>query len=412
VAGAGGLAGADTGIAGLLTYPPRIGYIEHYEPLDNVYGAIADELLEDKARKLLEADLAKLKAELAQYGDTYRKEFSKWRTRPGGRDPSAKFSPPPFTYKEDGQEKSEPIEAYVKRFAEKRGLKYEGMKEPRSRADLFKEEGSTPLGSILKPLMLRASGGFGRNFEEETSDALVGARTLFEGRRVPEERRLPDGSTIPSMSREYALHWKVAEVEARIPPLEEVASKVELAWKLEKARELAEKAAKTLAEKANAAGADGYRLLKDSKDGEYLPNKTLARYETLPTGMGGLSYRNAALPVIEYPPSGVIDDALKKLHSPGDTMVVTNRPKSTYYVIFLNKRAEPKPNDSADIAKFDLEVMAPSLFQQIQVNGLPLSEFAIKRKNEEFKKEWEKYLKALTKFNEQEAERVRVSERD
>jgi hypothetical protein len=386
------------GPAGLLAYPPRLGYVEKYTPFEQAYPGIVDELTEARVQQLLANDLNQLKADLAAYGETYKKEYAKWRARPGARtDSGAKFTPPPFTHKVDGKEVSEPLDDYLKRFASARGLKLEGMKEMRSRADLFKEKETTPLGSILKPLFFETSFMAGRQFDDFVAGQLVGDPGLFQAKRVPDEQQALMRGTLP---RKHALHWKRAEAEARTPPLEEIRAQVVQAWKEQKARELAEAAAKALAEKAAKEGPDGYRVLRDSKEGEYT-EKTLSRFDSSAMGLGVLSYRRATIPTIENPPDDFLDQVLKTLKEPGQTMVVANKPKSTYYVLFLRERKQPRANDPLAVGQFDLQVILPSQQRQLQVEGMPISDWVLRQQYEKYQKDWEKYFKDVTRYNQE-----------
>lgn len=394
------------GPTGLLSYPPRLGYVEKFVPFAEAFGGIADELTEDLARKLLEADFKKLQADLAAYGEIYKREYSKWRARPGARaDAGAKFPPPPFTYKKDGQDVSEPLDDYLKRFAQTRGLTWERMNEMRSKADLFKEKGATPLGSLLKPLFFESAFMTGRQFDDFVAEQLTSAPSLFQARRVPDEE---EAAARGRQVRRFALHWKRAEAEARTPPLEEIYVNVLEAWKVQEARQLAEAAARELADKAAKEGADGYRLLRDAPLGEYT-EKTLARFEPASLGVGVLNYRRAALPTIEHPTDDLLDQVLKSLQEPGQTTVVTNKPKSAYYVLFLRERRQPRANDPLAVSEFDLQVLVPSPQRQLRVENLPLSEWVLKQRHEKFLKDWEKYFKEVTRYNKDVAETFRRS---
>jgi hypothetical protein len=409
VGDASATAGLGLGVGGLLTYPPRLGYVEKYQPLDKEFGGIVDELTEARAHKLLEQDLAQLKKDLTTYGEIYRKEYAKWRARPGFRsDSSVKFTPPPHTYKKDGMDVSEPMETFVQRFAQARGLKYEGMKDLRSRADLFKEKETTPLGSLLKPLFFQVAFRTGANFEMEVAEQLTPVGPLYQAKRIPEEQQMPMMRIKP---REYVLHWKQQEVDARTPPLEECQTQVVEAWKVQEARALADKAANELAQKAHRDGPDGYRLLLDSKEGEYA-EKTLARFESSALGVGVLNYQRAAIPTIEHPPDSFMDDVLKTLQEPGQTMVVANKPKSIYYVLFLRERKQPRASDPLAVYQFDQQVILPNQQRQMQVDRMPISEWVLREQTERYQRDWEKYFKDATRYNQELAEQFKPGDRD
>ncbi|MCS6976502.1 MAG: hypothetical protein NZM31_05760 [Gemmatales bacterium] len=384
------------GPTGMLAYPPRLGYVEKFVPFTEAYGGIADALTEDLVRNLLLKDLEKLQADLAAYAETYRREYARWRARPGARaDSGAKFTPPPFTYKKDGQDVSEPLDDFLKHFAEKRGLVLERMDEMRSQADLLKEKGRTPLNSLLKPLFFETAFLNARQFDAFIAMRLTQAPGLFQARRVPDPEEEPNRATPP---RKYALYWKRAEAEARTPPLEEIFADVMQAWKVQEARAIAEAAARDLADKAAKDGADGYRLLRDCPLGEYT-EKMLARFEPASLGVGVLNYRRANIPTIEYPTDDFLEQVLSTLQEPGQTLVVTNKPKSSYYVLFLRERRQPRANDPLAVSEFDLQVLVPSPQRQLQVESLPLSEWVLHERYERFLKQWNEYFKDITRFN-------------
>lgn len=384
------------GPTGILAYPPRLGYVEKFVPLSEAFGGIADTLTEELVHNLLEADFRKLQADLASYGETYRREYARWRARPGARaDSTAKFTPPPFTFKKDGQDVAEPLDEYLKRFAETRGMLLERMDEMRSQAELLKERGKSPLGSLLKPLFFEGAFLSGKQFDDFVARKLVEAPGLFQARRVPE---VEEGMPRRSLTRKYALYWKRAEAEARTPPLEEIYANVMEAWKVQQARALAEAAARDLADKAAKEGTDGYRLLVDSPLGEYT-EKVLARFEPASLGVGVLNYRPAPIPTIEYPTDGFLDQVMKDLQTPGQTVVVSNKPKSAFYVLFLRERRQPRATDPLAVSEFDLQVMLPSPQRQLQVQGMPLSDWILFDRYERFIKQWNEYFKDVTRFN-------------
>jgi hypothetical protein len=399
-------AASASGPAGFLRYPPRLGYVERFVPLQEAYGGIVDLLTENQMQRFLDHDLRRLQSDLAAYGEIYRREHTRWRTRPGARaDSGAKFTPPPFTYQEEGQQRSEPLDDYLKRFTQSRGLLWEGMKEPRAKADLLQEKGATPLNTLLKPLFFEAGFLSGKQLDQFVADQLTAAPSLFQARRVPDEQSVAArGGNV----RRLALYWKRAEVEPRTPPLEEIYVHVLETWKAHQARSLAEAAARELAEQAARQGPDGYRLLRDCLLGEYT-EKVLARFETAPLGVGLLNYRKAQVPTVEYPPDDFLDQVMTSLQQPGQTLVVANRPKSTYYVLFLRERKQPRASDPLDVAQFDLQVILPSPQRQIQVEGMPISEWVLRHKYEKFLSDWKAYFRDITRFNEELAKTFKSS---
>jgi hypothetical protein len=125
----------------------------------------------------------------------------------------------------------------------------------------------------------------------------------------------------------------------------------------------------------------------------------LARFEPASLGVGVLNYRPAAIPTIEYPTDDFLDQVMKDLQTPGQTAVVTNKPKSAYYVLFLRERRQPRANDPLAVSEFDLQVMLPSPQRQLQVQGMPLSDWILFERYERFIKQWNEYFKDVTRFN-------------
>lgn len=384
----------------VLSSLPRKDYAEKFIPLDDLYDGIVEEITLDATRKFIEQDLNQLKSDLAAYAKTYAQEFARWRNRPGAKADKSAFVPPPFTYKEHGEEKKEPLDDYLKRFAQKRGLVFESMSKPRPKEDLFKEEDKTPLGSLLKPLFFRQS------FMDTQRSADVALQQLTEQKGLFAGQVQAEWTPQFGKSSKYALHWKTQESEPRVPTFEEAKPQVLEAWKLlEKARTYAEERAQALAKEVAASKPDGDRKLKDLEG--YHPEKTLSQFELQPVGMAGISYRQATVPVIEHPTADVVTHAINQLKEVGDTMVVTNKPKNHYYVLVLKKRVEPQANNTTDVKRFDQEVILPDVGRGIQVNSQPLADYVLEQKRKKYLQEWYAYLRAATNFDEEKAKSLR-----
>lgn len=133
---------------------------------------------------------------------------------------------------------------------------------------------------------------------------------------------------------------KLEDVPAHVAPLDEVRPEVVAAWRLDKARALAEAAAKELAESVKK---NGGKFKDEVVAGR--PVKALEGVSKLRTGMpmmgpgGGLQFGRpmpAELPQI--PDAGpALRDALFTL-KPGDAAVAPDAPKANYYVIALDHR--------------------------------------------------------------------------
>ncbi len=133
------------------------------------------------------------------------------------------------------------------------------------------------------------------------------------------------------------LGWKLLDVADRVPTFEEVKPKVVEAWKLEQARELAKKDAEALADQARLKGGDLAGVAE---------SRTLVSTTDLPKIMSTPSLspfqppesRPAEIPELPQA-SDELREALFSL-APGEVKVEPNRPKTTYYVMTLNRRTE------------------------------------------------------------------------
>jgi hypothetical protein len=211
--------------------------------------------------------------------------------------------------------------------------------------------------------------------------------------------------------REFAVYWRRWETDARTPVLAECEAKVREAWKLEKARPIAEKTANAfLDDKEIKGNPDGYRKLLDQKDFPSYTEKRFQRYELNDPlrRAGSVDYKLATPSAFfEYPLDDLVDRTLKDLQKPGDMMVVTNKPKSTYYVLFLRERRQPHANEEIWVRQFDQEVVYPEMAKQLKVDGRALSQWVAGAAAKKYGEEWVAYLKAATKYNPKQAEKLK-----
>jgi hypothetical protein len=425
------VANAGQGLPGLLAFPPHLASIVTYRNFADVQSGIVDEITEQRRMALMQSDLAQLKSNLEEYAktDEFRQKHMKWRENV--RNQGASGTPPPFEpppmhsdeywkkYKEwkvaeaeaklrkkeppkfeppaDEKDKTVPIQECLDRYAKARGMVLAGMKEPRSRLDLFKESGDTPLGTLLKPVFFSA-----RYDESRIIDDLTAPKALYE----PGEVQAPQ-------AREFALYWRTLETDARTPPFAEVEPKVREAWKLEKARAEAEKAAQAIASDKEIQGKpDGYRKLLDIDNkqfGNSYTERRVVRYDLDDRSRmsGIINYTRAKPPsAFEHPPDDLIDRVLDGLQKQGDTLVVANKPKSHYYVLFLLKRTEPRAKDEIWIRQFDQEVIYPAATKQMEVDNQPITQWVARNQSQQFNKDWGNYVKSSTKFNAENAKKL------
>jgi peptidyl-prolyl cis-trans isomerase D len=163
--------------------------------------------------------------------------------------------------------------------------------------------------------------GGGRKFADEFFDSKTG---LYE----PVE-------LIDLLGTRY-LARKVQDVPPHVPPLDQVRSAVALAWKTEKARPLAQKAAEHLAEQLKKRGGapkdstvEGYRVVTippiPRRQSTFLPG----RFETEPP---------QETPVPEVSHAGEAFRTAYFSLQPGSVTVAPNQPKTVYYVLTADHR--------------------------------------------------------------------------
>src|SRR5205807_1407044 len=142
---------------------------------------------------------------------------------------------------------------------------------------------------------------------------------------------------------EAFLYWKTEEDKPAVTPtIEQARSKVEEAWRLNKARDLAEKKAEELKKEAQATGGDKPQL-KDLAEKHHLTYTELGPVARLVSQMAaqpnepGMSYRQFEFPPDALPHSGAAtkDEVLDKLlavQKLGDAVVYANQPKDQFYI--------------------------------------------------------------------------------
>jgi peptidyl-prolyl cis-trans isomerase D len=170
--------------------------------------------------------------------------------------------------------------------------------------------------------LTRLSGG--RKFVEEFFDSKDPKANLFE----PEE--------LADLNGTRYLVRKIKDVPPRVPSLEEVRPQVSLAWKMERARPLAQKAAEQVADQLKKQGGaikegtiDGYRVLTIPPIARRQANLLPGRFE-MP--------QPEDTPIPEVPhPGEAFRDAYFSLQN-GSTKVAPNQPETVYYALTLDRR--------------------------------------------------------------------------
>lgn len=346
------------GLAMALWTPPT------FVPFQDVAGELELERIRAEVGRWLDLDLERLQKDLTEYRQVYEKAYREWR-KARRKPTNERFPPPPF-----GPNK-EPLEAYLQRFCQARGLRYFPMPQPRSRFELM-PRASGELGKILYPLYVevaRPEPGF--QPAEVYRRELDFADTLITGRRLlqsvnEKEKSPPDDYSIyqprhlaaPGVSRHRALVWKAEEVPGYVPHFEEVREQVRQAWIREKARSLAKEHAQRLSERIRklqqerqAPIADLLRELRGDPDFPELDKQQtveLRRYQLITAPFTGLEKQGPRPtfhpvrypPIVDYPEDNFLEQAMQHLQKPGDTWLATNLPGDKVYLLIL--QSEPR----------------------------------------------------------------------
>lgn len=387
------LISAMQGIAGAISLPGmlqpamlfRTGTKEAYVPFSVVAPALIEQRTEAKAREYLNNDMTELTTNLNDYG----KKYSEYRGKVL-RKLAAAGSPP--LYKD---EPKQTLQEYLTRFTAARGLSYYETKDFRSREGLLNEPNERLLNTFVKPLYVDAfERASAREIEEQVKSILV--QNEINGQKP----KMFDAfnSTVydrRNKNKEIVLTWVTDSSDPRTPDFKEAEAAVVRAWKMEKARPTVEEEAQKITK--DVSQADNYRKLIDMKG--YAPGQTIAKFSepeltsTTPMPM----YQRCPLPkAVDNPPDDFVKQCLDKLKKKGDTLVIADKSKAVYYVIYLSNRSEPKTDNPLDLEAFHNEVIRPSMTRQMLIEGMPFRSFVeqMQRSTENFN--WLEYLKALT----------------
>lgn len=217
---------------------------------------------------------------------------------------------------------------------EGRSTKKAALPEPESLKDLATREG---FGYELTPMISRddiAKLG-------PIADAEVGLRRLGGGRDLAEEffdskKGLYEPAELTDILGMRFLVRKMKDAEPRVPSLEEIRPQVVQAWKLERARPLAEKAAAALADQLKKKGGtikdaviEGYRVIT-------IPPIARRRTSFQPGRFDAGMPEETPIPDVIFPDQA-FRDAYFSLQAQATT-VAPNQPRSIYYVMTLDRR--------------------------------------------------------------------------
>ncbi len=445
------------GLSNLATDHVRVGYTERYTPFEEAVKLVAEERWDNLVQLAIKRDLGHLQKLLDEYSKKHETAYSRWKRDkkttpfqwPDLKDPfSVYLAEGPIGLIEN-REYFQPVADYIKQFAAKRGLVFEGMKKPRPEAKLLaaEEDNSTPMGHFLRSLFFdlelkelkRAFGGdipkepTAKEIEDAAIRALVGPTIMrTEDPRNPIQELAfglykPRSAVAPSLRGfderlylasitdkdyrdKFALYWKIAEQDPRVPAFDEIKDDVLKAWKHNEARALAKKQAERIIQdvvkKPNRTPDDAWKELRDLP--AFADHQEISRYKVeVSATAAGERYQTAKPPeVIANPPADVITRALAELNHPGDTLIVHDRPKNHYYLLVLKSRTWPQATNTLDWDKFAFDIFAKSADAQPQIDGQRFSEFVVAEKVRDFDDNLQQLLRSMTHYNEEESKKL------
>ncbi|MDG3003947.1 hypothetical protein [Paludisphaera mucosa] len=276
------------------------------QPFAEVRELLASRLADEKAQAEINDLFNKIRDEkLIPFADAYLTMLDEQASAPGAKVEA-------------------PKDVDLKAIAAAEGLAYEI-------SPLLSREQAARYGLIANSQVGTARFSGGRKFVDEFFDPKVG---LYE----PVE--------LTGITGARYLARKIKDEAPRIPSLDEVKADVVHAWKLDKARPLAEKAAQELAArlKADKKG----KIEEDQVDGyNVLAIAPITRKQMGGVGANPFEYvAQAETPIPDVPFAG---EAFRNAYfglRDGETAVAPNEPKTSYYVLALDRR---EPVDFAQL---------------------------------------------------------------
>lgn len=272
--------------------------------LDVLRGQLQTRTRDELAKKLVQLDLKNFDAEVAKKG-------------------------------QEGDKKD--VQQYVADFIKERGLKHGATAEARDRYSIGDDPGLAPLKEVYQ-----------KGHDRQDAQGRFFANAFFEGR----ENTLYQPANFPALGDETAYRfWRTEDREPRVLSFDKAKPKVEEAWKYQRARELAQKAADVIADEARKTDGDPQKLRDLAAAGkmEYFEigpqaatNPKLSPFPGQPK-----EYDPFRVPEdkVTYPGamSRQIVDLRKKPR--GTTVVVTDQPKAHFYVVVLTQIDPPTPDE-------------------------------------------------------------------
>ncbi len=217
------------------------------------------------------------------------------------------------------------------------------------RWDASGRQGNEPPFPDLKPLLQR----YGLELEQTP---LVDAQELFEkyplgkaylGQPDPRFGWRPTMPVLQVVFQHLGLYqmeqardaennhyvfWKIEDRPSYVPKLEEVRDKVVRAWKIHRAREIAEEGARGVLSNLRKAGERGLQEEARTTGKPYIQPKPFSWWDPVPRGF--MEYGISQVPELD----NVGEEFMETVFSlePGQLAIASNRPKTVYYVIRLS----------------------------------------------------------------------------
>jgi hypothetical protein len=294
---------------------------QRYLPLSEVRDVLSEALARDKANEQIQETFEKVREQAV---DKFSEEYDKVQE---DIDDAKKDGLPT-----DGLVLPKPND--LAEVAKQVGLAYEAT-------PLVDRTEAEAIGSVGLVALARSGSGL-------TADPRTFAIVLFDPKT-----QLYDGFELAdtlgrsdTLGRKYLIR-KTEDIAAHVAPLDEIRDEVVRAWKHEKARPLARKAADELAARVKQAGGQIKELSIDNKPVLSIDAATkMKRGTPFPSQVNG-QFR------LEFGPPSLTDlveiqrasealiDALFAL-KPGEVAVEADKPEENFYVLTLNKR-DPVP---------------------------------------------------------------------
>lgn len=384
------IAGA-TSLPGMLqpALTMRRGHKDSFVPFDVVVPVLKEQRYETKSKEYLNNDLTTITETLTEYG----KKYSEWRSKVLRKLPTS--ATPPL-YKD---EPKQTLQEYLTKFTTARGLSYYETKDLRSKNNLLNEPNERLLNTFIKPLYYDPNDRATLRQLEDTVRYLLAKNEI--GGDKPKLFEATNSSLYDSSrkNKEIALHWVAEASDPRTPTFKEAEADVLKAWKMEQARALTQEEAQRIVKDVQA-GPDNYRKLIDMKG--YAPGQVIARYSEpeLKSTTDIPTYNACPIPkAVDNEPADFVTQCLDKLKNKGDTVVIPDRSKSVYYLIYLSSRSEPKTSNPLDLEAFHNEVIRPSMMRQLMIDGTSFRNFVGMEEKSQDVRSWIEYLKEITSYN-------------